>query len=121
MTIAVDKNTINAVKSNNEYIYLFDNEPLIIKETEDIYIVFKAKSNIVKNELPKSVKAKTITFKDDGTISVTVPKQILKVSGAINFEVVIVDETNGNRKTSPNIIFTIVKSILDFEDLVRGE
>ena len=100
---------------------LFDNEPLIIKETEDIYIVFKAKSNIVKNELPKSVKAKTITFEDDGTISVTVPKQILKVSGAINFEVVIVDETNGNRKTSPNIIFTIVKSILDFEDLVRGE
>ena len=28
MKIAVDKNTINAVKSNNEYIYLFDNEPL---------------------------------------------------------------------------------------------
>lgn len=28
MIIAVDKNSINAVKSNNEYIYLFDNEPL---------------------------------------------------------------------------------------------
>lgn len=28
MTIAVDKNTINAVKDNNEYIYIFDKEPL---------------------------------------------------------------------------------------------
>lgn len=28
MKIAVDKNSINAVKSNNEYIYLFDKEPL---------------------------------------------------------------------------------------------
>lgn len=28
MKIAVDKNTINAVKKNNEYIYIFDNEPL---------------------------------------------------------------------------------------------
>ena len=28
MKIAVDKNTINAVKDNNEYIYIFDNEPL---------------------------------------------------------------------------------------------
>ena len=28
MTIAIDKNSINAVKPNNEYIYLFDNEPL---------------------------------------------------------------------------------------------
>ena len=28
MKIAVDKKTINAVKPNNEYIYLFDNEPL---------------------------------------------------------------------------------------------
>ena len=28
MKIAVDKNTINAIKPNNEYIYLFDNEPL---------------------------------------------------------------------------------------------
>lgn len=28
MIIAVDKNTINAVKQDNEYIYIFDNEPL---------------------------------------------------------------------------------------------
>ena len=28
MIIAIDKNSINAVKPNNEYIYLFDNEPL---------------------------------------------------------------------------------------------
>jgi glycosyltransferase involved in cell wall biosynthesis len=28
MVIAVDKNTINAVKRDNEYIYIFDNEPL---------------------------------------------------------------------------------------------
>ena len=28
MKIAVDKNTINAAKSNNEYVYLFDNEPV---------------------------------------------------------------------------------------------
>ena len=28
MKIAVDKNSISAVKNNNEYIYLFDNEPL---------------------------------------------------------------------------------------------
>ena len=28
MVIAVDKKTINAVKPNNEYVYLFDNEPL---------------------------------------------------------------------------------------------
>lgn len=28
MKIAVDKNTINAANSNNEYVYLFDNEPL---------------------------------------------------------------------------------------------
>jgi glycosyltransferase involved in cell wall biosynthesis len=28
MKIAVDKNTINAANSNNEYIYLFDNEPI---------------------------------------------------------------------------------------------
>lgn len=28
MKIAVDKNTINAANSNNEYIYLFDNEPV---------------------------------------------------------------------------------------------
>lgn len=28
MKIAIDKNTISAVKPNNEYIYLFDNEPI---------------------------------------------------------------------------------------------
>ena len=28
MKIAVDKNTINAINPNNEYIYLFDNEPM---------------------------------------------------------------------------------------------
>ena len=28
MKIAIDKNSISAVKDNNEYIYLFDNEPL---------------------------------------------------------------------------------------------
>lgn len=28
MKIAVDRNTLSAVKDNNEYIYLFDNEPL---------------------------------------------------------------------------------------------
>ena len=28
MIIAVDKKTIKAVKDNNEYIYIFDNEPL---------------------------------------------------------------------------------------------
>ena len=28
MKIAVDKKSLNAVKPNNEYVYLFDNEPL---------------------------------------------------------------------------------------------
>lgn len=28
MIIAVDKKSISAVKPNNEYVYLFDNEPL---------------------------------------------------------------------------------------------
>lgn len=28
MKIAIDKNTLSAIKNNNEYIYIFDNEPL---------------------------------------------------------------------------------------------
>ena len=28
MTIAIDKYTKDAIKPNNDYIYLFDNEPL---------------------------------------------------------------------------------------------
>lgn len=107
--------------STINFVLLYEGFPLIVRDVEEIVAVFKAKSNIVTDRQQSPVKAKTLTINPDGTLTVLVPKQILKNNGVARCEIVVVDKVNGDRKTSPDVSFTIIKSLLDFDDLIEGE
>lgn len=68
MKIAVDKKTIDAVKNNKEYIYLFDNEPLEDLLNTGLHCIFYKYCNFVDINLTNynvdCIKKAKITDKD---------------------------------------------------------
>lgn len=68
MKIAIDKSTINAAKSNNEYIYLFDNEPLEELINTGLHCIYYKHCNFVDINLTDynvdCLKKTTINDKD---------------------------------------------------------
>ena len=109
-------------------------EILQLEEDEEIIIVFKCKNNITAERVEKTVRLvsgedvlypKTLItniLNEDGTVTTYIPKQVMKNQGTTHCELVIINKVNGNRKTSPDISFTIVKSLVDvdFESLIGG-
>ena len=108
--------------SNISFLLKSKGQEIQLSEDEEIIVIFKLKNNIVANRVDKPVQGEVVaSTQDDGTITVDVPKKILKNQGTVHCEVVIVNKVNGNRKTSPNITFSIVKSLVDFDELLSGE
>ena len=108
--------------SNISFLLTSKGEQIQISEDEEIIVIFKLKNNIVANRINNQIQGEVVALtQEDGTITVDVPKKILKIQGTVHCEVVIVNKVNGNRKTSPNITFSIVKSLVDFEQLIDGE
>lgn len=108
--------------SNISFLLKSEGQEIQISEDEEIIVIFKLKNNIVANRVDRPVQGEVIaSTQDDGTITVDIPKKILKNQGTVHCEVVIVNKVNGNRKTSPNITFSIVKSLVDFDELLSGE
>ena len=108
--------------SNISFLLTSKGEQIQISEDEEIIVIFKLKNNIVANRINNQIQGEVVALtQEDGTITVDVPKKILKNQGTVHCEVVIVNKVNGNRKTSPNITFSIVKSLVDFEQLIDGE
>lgn len=108
--------------SNISFLLKSEGQELQLSEDEEIIVIFKLKNNIVANRINNQIQGEVVaSTQDDGTITVDVPKKILKNQGTVHCEVVIVNKVNGNRKTSPNITFSIVKSLVDFEQLTDGE
>ena len=108
--------------SNISFLVTSKGEQIQISEDEEIIVIFKLKNNIVANRINNQIQGEVVALtQEDGTITVDVPKKILKNQGTVHCEVVIVNKVNGNRKTSPNITFSIVKSLVDFEQLIDGE
>lgn len=108
--------------SNISFLLKSEGQEIQISEDEEIIVIFKLKNNIVANRVDKPVQGEVVaSTQDDGTITVDIPKKILKNQGTVHCEVVIVNKVNGNRKTSPNITFSIVKSLVDFDELLSGE
>ena len=108
--------------SNISFLLTSKGEQNQISEDEEIIVIFKLKNNIVANRINNQIQGEVVALtQEDGTITVDVPKKILKNQGTVHCEVVIVNKVNGNRKTSPNITFSIVKSLVDFEQLIDGE
>ena len=68
MKIAIDKNSMSAIKSNNEYIYLFDNEPLKDLLDKNIHCMYYKKCDYVDINLTnydiECIKKAKITDKD---------------------------------------------------------
>ena len=108
--------------SNISFLLKSKGQEIQLSEDEEIIVIFKLKNNIVANRVDKPVQGEVVaSTQDDATITVDVPKKILKNQGTVHCEVVIVNKVNGNRKTSPNITFSIVKSLVDFDELLSGE
>ena len=108
--------------SNISFLLTSKGEQIQISEDEEIIVIFKLKNNIVANRINNQIQGEVVALtQEDGTITVDVPKKILKNQGTVHCEIVIVNKVNGNRKTSPNITFSIVKSLVDFEQLIDGE
>ena len=95
-------------------------ETLKLEENEELIIVFKCKNNITAERVEKTEIGKSGILNEDGTVTTYIPKQVMKNQGTTHCELVIVNKENGNRKTSPDISFTIVKSLVDvdFESLI---
>lgn len=95
-------------------------ETLKLEENEELIIVFKCKNNITAERVEKTEIGKSGILNQDGTVTTYIPKQVMKNQGTTHCELVIVNKENGNRKTSPDISFTIVKSLVDvdFESLI---
>ena len=95
-------------------------ETLKLEENEALIIVFKCKNNITAERVEKTEIGKSGILNEDGTVTTYIPKQVMKNQGTTHCELVIVNKENGNRKTSPDISFTIVKSLVDvdFESLI---
>ena len=68
MKIAVDKNTINEVKLNNNYIYLFDDEPLEVLLNTGLHCIYYKHCNFVDINLTdynvNCIKKAKVTDKD---------------------------------------------------------
>lgn len=68
MKIAIDKSSISAVKSNNEYIYIFDNEPLEELINTGLHCIYYKECNFVDINLTTynidCLKKSKITDKD---------------------------------------------------------
>ena len=97
-------------------------EILQLEEDEEIIIVFKCKNNITAERVEKTEIGRSGILNEDGTVTTYIPKQVMKNQGTTHCELVIINKVNGNRKTSPDISFTIVKSLVDvdFESLIGG-
>lgn len=97
-------------------------EVLQLEEDEEIIIVFKCKNNITAERVEKTEIGRSGILNEDGTVTTYIPKQVMKNQGTTHCELVIINKVNGNRKTSPDISFTIVKSLVDvdFESLIGG-
>ena len=68
MKIAIDKNSVNAIKKGNEYIYLFDDEPLEDLQKTKLHCVYYKKCDFVDINLTdydvECIKKAKITDKD---------------------------------------------------------
>ena len=68
MKIAIDKNTLGAVKGNNEYIYIFDNEPIEELISTNLHCVHYTKAEFVDINLTDynidCIRRTNITDKD---------------------------------------------------------
>ena len=108
--------------STIKFITRYKGNNIELQEGEQIIVVFQYKNNVVANKVEDNTKYNIPRSMDEqGNIVVNVPKQILKNQGTVHCEIVILNELNGNRKTSPNITFSIVKSLMDLEHLNNGE
>ena len=108
--------------STIKFITRYKGNNIELQEGEQIIVVFQYKNNVVANKVEDNTKYNIPRSMDEeGNIVVNVPKQILKNQGTVHCEIVILNELNGNRKTSPNITFSIVKSLIDLEHLNNGE
>lgn len=108
--------------STIKFITRYKGNNIELQEGEQIIVVFQYKNNVVANKVEDNTKYNIPRSMDEeGNIVVNVPKQILKNQGTVHCEIVILNELNGNRKTSPNITFSIVKSLMDLEHLDNGE
>lgn len=106
--------------SNIRFLLKYKGEKLRLNENEKIISIFKYRNSIVANKIDESIQHDVQLLEDDGGIIVQIPQEILKNQGTVHCEIVIFNEVNGNRKTSPNITFSIIKSLIDFKDLNNG-
>lgn len=106
--------------SEIKFILYSKGETLQLQEDEEIVIVFKCKNSIIAERIDKIEVSRRGQLNEDGTIIAHIPNQVMKNQGTAHCELVIVNKTNGNRKTSPDISFVIVKSLVDvdFENLI---
>lgn len=108
--------------STIKFIIKYKGNSIELQEGEKVVVVFQYKNNLVANKVEDNTKYDVPKSMDEeGNIVVNVPRQILKNQGTVHCEIVILNELNGNRKTSPNITFSIVKSLMDLEHLDNGE
>lgn len=102
----------------------YNGNQLFMASDEEAVVVLKCKKTITTtNNLNtfQAIRARSVELIGGNILSVGIPKVILKNYGLISCEIVIMNKLNGNRKTSPNVTFSIINSLLDFENLLEGQ